>query len=52
MDTLEEKLERLGEIIDPLYEKIDAGETLNDFEDMAMDIYNWLKGDGDEPSID
>ena len=38
--------------LDSIYEKIDANESLNTWEQMAFDIYSWLLEDSDEPSLE
>jgi len=48
----QEKEEVMRNQLDDLYSKIDDGESLNDWEQMAYDIYSWILEDGEEPSLE
>jgi len=46
------KEEIMREQLDSLYSKIDEGQELLPYEQMAFDIYSWLLDDSDQPAID
>ena len=39
-------------LIDPLFDKIDNGEVLAEYEQALFDMVNWLYDGGDKPEIE
>jgi len=49
---MEERIKRLEKIVDPLYDKINDGEELTEYEQALMDALLFINGEGEEPSFD
>ena len=47
-----DKEQEARDLIDPLFDIIDEGNSLNEYEQALFDMVSWLYDGGDKPSID